>query len=309
MLTIPWLSFHLDMQWPRSQPQCLGGHGCGGSGNHPLNATPKDHYSVRSVVAAAANLGTATLLMTVLGWLDTIVVRVVRGQHAAGLYAAGNRVSLALCMLAGFYVLGAFPKLSHLAKSSPGEYSEHFQRALGDLTLLFFPGAVWGVLYTPQIISLLFKRPEYLDAVPVFRMFLVFLLLNVITNLFGMGGLVAHNRDGAYRRGMAISAAVLVILCPILTFRWGILGAAIAALVCQSLNLALFIIDSKDIVRPHYSRALSLPAIMAMIPIIYATFFHVGFWASAAILVLVYLAGAVWRTPILRPAVNQGSIS
>jgi O-antigen/teichoic acid export membrane protein len=268
------------------------------------NATPHADYSVRSVVAAAANLGTATLLMTVLGWLDTIVVRVVRGQQAAGIYAAGNRVSLALCMLAGFYVLGAFPKLSYAAMSSSGEYSDHFQRALEDLTLLFLPGALWGVLYTQQIILLLFKKPEYLDAVPVFRMFLVFLLLNVITNLFGMGGLVAHKRDDAYRRGMAISAVVLVILCPILTFRWGILGAAIAALLCQSLNLILFIIDSKDMVRPHYSRAFSLPAIMAMIPIMCATIFHVGFWASAAILVLVYLAGAVCRTPILRPSVN-----
>ena len=124
------------------------------------NATPHDHYSVRSVVAAAANLGTATLLMTVLGWLDTIVVRVVRGQQAAGLYAAGNRVSLALCMLAGFYVLGAFPKLSYSAKSSPGEYSEHFQRALGDLTLLFFPGALWAYCTHPKSYCCCSRNPS-----------------------------------------------------------------------------------------------------------------------------------------------------
>ena len=72
-------------------------------------------YSMKSIIASSANLGVGALLITVLVWTDTIVVRSVAGQRAAGVYAAGNRIALALVMLASYYVLGAFPKLSQSA--------------------------------------------------------------------------------------------------------------------------------------------------------------------------------------------------
>jgi O-antigen/teichoic acid export membrane protein len=262
---------------------------------------PVPSYSMQSVIGAGANLGTATFLITFLVWTDTIIVRWVRGQHSAGLYAAGNRVALALAMLGSFYVVGAFPKLSHSAMGSPREYSKCFQRAFDDMALLFIPGTLWALFYAPQIMLVLFKNPEYVAAATVFRIFQVFLLVNVICNLYGMGALVAHHRDHAYRRAMATSAVTLLVLCPILTLRWGILGAALAALFSQVLNLVLFIAEARDMVRPEYLKTLGVPALMATIPVLSGTVFHLGFWASVVALVLTYMAIFICRRPVLYP--------
>ena len=258
-------------------------------------------YSVRSVIGAGRNLGAATLFMPVLAWADTIIVRWVQGQHSAGVYAAGNRVALALAMLAGFYVQGAFPELSHLAMNSPHEHSKSFRRAFEDLAFLFLPGSIWALFYAPKIMLVLFNNPEYLAGATVFRIFQVFLLLNVFTNLYGMGVLVAYRRDHAYRTGYGISAMALLVLCPILTLRWGIVGAALAALFSQILNLALFMTESRYLVRTEPLKALSLPAVIGIIPILLGTVFHLGFWVSVAALVLTYLAIFVWRRPVPHP--------
>ena len=261
-------------------------------------------YSLRSVIGAGANLGTATLLMAVLVWTDTIIVRWVQGQHSAGVYAAGNRVSLALAMLGGYYVLGAFPKLSHSAKSSLQEYSKYFQRAFEDLAFLFIPGALWALFYTPQIMLVLFHNPEYLAGATVFRIFLVLLPVSVLSNLYGMGGVVAHRRDHAYRWVYAASTATLLVLCPLLTLRWGIVGAALAALLSHTLSLVLFMALSRDVVRPEFFKPLGLPAFMAVIPVLSGRILHLGFWVSLASLVLTYLFIVIWRRPVPHPVMK-----
>ena len=251
-------------------------------------------YSMLRVIGASANLGVGTLLITVLVWTDTIIVRLVKGQHAAGAYAAGNRVALALAMLASFYVLGAFPKLSQLATNSAQEYSKNFQRAYEHLATLFLPGIFWAVFYAPQIMVVLFKRPDYLAGVAVFRIFQVFLLLNIIGNLYGMGGLVAHRKDHAYRRALVISGGALLLLCPTLTLRWGLAGAALAVVFCQGINLVLFMMETRHFVHAEHFKALGPPALIGMVPLLPGVVLHRGFWFATATLVLTYLAIAFW---------------
>jgi polysaccharide transporter, PST family len=258
-------------------------------------------YSVRSVIVTSANLGVGTLLITVLVWTDTIIVRLVAGQQAAGAYAAGNRVALALAMLASFYALGAFPKLSQLAMNSPQEYSKNFQRAYEHLAILFLPGIFWAMFYAPQIMVLLFKRPDYLAGVAVFRIFQVFLLLNIIGNLYGMGGLVAHRKDHAYRRTLVISGGVLLVLCPTLTLRWGLAGAALAVVFCQGLSLVLFMVETRHFVRAEHFKALGPPALIGIALVLAGAAFHLRFRSSVAALVLAYLIILVWRRPVLYP--------
>ena len=255
-------------------------------------------YSVRRVMGASANLGVGTLLITVLVWTDTIIVRLVAGQQAAGAYAAGNRVALALAMLASFYVLGAFPKLSQLAMNSPLEYAKNFQRAYEHLAVLFVPGIFWAVFYAPQIIVVLFKRPDYLAGVAVFRIFQVFLLLTIIGNLYGMGGLVAHRKDHAYRRALVISGGALLVLCPALTLRWSLAGAALAVVFCQALSLVLFMVGTRHFVRAQHFKALGPPALIGIALVLVAAAFHLRFWSSVAALVLAYLIILAWRRPV-----------
>jgi O-antigen/teichoic acid export membrane protein len=256
-------------------------------------------YSMRCVIGASANLGAGTLLITVLVWTDTIIVRFVRGQQAAGAYAAGNRVALALAMLGSFYVLGAFPKLSQSAMNYPDEFSKYFQRVYQDLALLFIPGSFWAIAYAPQIMLVLFKHSDYLAGVGVFRAFQVILLLSVFSNLYGMGALVPHRRDRAYRKALLLSVVALLASCPVLTLRWGLEGAAIAVLLSQALCMVLFVAQTGDIVQAEHFKALGPPALIGITLVLAAVGLHLRFWSSIAALALAYLIILVWRRPEL----------
>lgn len=255
-------------------------------------------HSLWMVIRASADLGAGTLLITVLVWTDTIIVRLIRGQQAAGVYAAGNRMALAVAMLASFYVLGAFPKLSHSAMTCPDEFSKYFKRVYQDLALLFIPGSLWAIAYAPEIMLILFKHSEYLAGVGVFRAFQVILLLSVFSNLYGMGALVTYRRDAAYRKALLLSAVALLVSCPVLTLRWGLEGAALAVLLSQALSMTLFVAKTWDIVDAEHLKTLGLPGLIGLVPLLPGVLFHLGFWYSAAALVFTYLAIALWRQPL-----------
>jgi PST family polysaccharide transporter len=182
---------------------------------------------------SAAPLGWGTLLMTFIVWSDTVTVRLIKGEQAAGWYAAGNRAALALAMLGTLFVQGSFPFLSQASGESQLAFERCFARTYADLAMLFVPGALWTIYYAKEIISLLFRGEKYLAAIPVFRVFQVTLLFFVANTLLGTGVLVACRQDRTFRAVLAGTAATFLCLCPLLTWRWGVEGAALAVLGTQ----------------------------------------------------------------------------
>jgi O-antigen/teichoic acid export membrane protein len=270
----------------------------------PSEREPNPAYSAWGVFRSGTALGTATVLITVLAWSDTIIVRLIGGPLAAGIYAAGNRAALALCTLSGFYVLGAFSHLSAAAARSPEEFREYFRRCYRDLALIFIPGSVWAVFYAPQLLLVIFGHKEYLAAVPVFRIFQVILLLNIAGNLYGVGALVTHRLDHVYRRTLVASVGLLLVLCPILALHWGVLGAAVAALLGQGLCLTIFSVESRHLLRVDHLRLLAVPVCAGFAAVGAGAALHLGLWGGIAVLSLIYLALLGREMPIWRAAAS-----
>ena len=252
-------------------------------------------YSVGSVLRSGAHLGTGTILSTSLVWSDTIIVRLMAGAHGAGLYAAGNRAALALGMLAGFYMQGAFPVLARASAEGRDKYARHFQQAYNNMAVLFVPVAVWSVIYAPELIRLVFKQPEYLAAVRVFQLFQgVFLLTMIAVVLYGLGGLLACREDGSYRRRLFAATIVLLVSCPALAYRWGIEGAAVAALLSLSVLLVLFEQKVRAFVTPKHGRALLLPALCGLAAGVLSKEAHLAVIPSGLLLLLGYAALGIY---------------
>lgn len=268
--------------------------------NH--DSKEKSSYSAIRVLSSGIALGMGTMLITVLAWSDTIFVRLIAGAHTAGIYAAGNRAALALAMLGSFYVLGAFSHLTKSAVESQEDFQKYFGRCYRDLALLFIPGTIWSIFYAPDILLLIFKHRDYLAAVPIFRIFQVFLLVNVIANLEGVGVIVSHRKDHVYRRSLAAAAALLLILCPILTLRWGYLGAAVAALAGQALCLLLFQLEAHRLVRVEHLKATAVPLLLGIGAVSLGLLLHLPFWGACGLIAVVYVGVFVFRGPVWRPA-------
>jgi O-antigen/teichoic acid export membrane protein len=233
-------------------------------------------------------LGTGTILLNVIVWTDTITVRLLLGEQAAGWYAAGNRAALAVAWLVNAYMRGAFPLLCSASTKAAETFRLYFQRAYNELALLFMPASVWGLFFAPQVILFLFKREEYLAGVPVFRIFQVAMPLMVFTVLYGMGVLLAFHRDRDYRRALAVAVVLLVVVCPISTHFWRLEGAAISTLLAYVVSIGLFHVRARHLVRLRHAEALLLPCAAGLAAGLAGVFLHAGLFLALVLLALAY---------------------
>jgi O-antigen/teichoic acid export membrane protein len=248
----------------------------------------------RRMLISGAALGTGTLLITVLVWSDTIVVRLLRGDQAAGLYAAGNRAALALAMLANYFMQGGFPLLSRVAGDTT-QFNACFQQCYDDLAFVFVPASLWAIVYAREIVGILFHRPEYATATIVFQIFQVVLLATIFENLYGIGALVAHRRDADYQRSLMLTTALFIPLCVVSVRVAGIMGGAVAAFLAQAFCAALFVRKSKDLVVVDHRRALLIPASLGLSVAAISKGLDLTLYWSLPALLLAYGALAVTR--------------
>ena len=250
---------------------------------------PQVRYKFSTVLKEGTHLGTGTILQTFLVWVDIVVVRLVVGPYGAGLYAAGNRISLGLGMLAGFYMQGAFPQLARAASESQPAFQRVFQQVYNSISSIFVPGAVFGVFYAPEILNLVYKRREYSSAVPVFQIFQAILILTTIgIVLYGLGVLLAFRQDRTYRQSLSAASVAYLLLCPFFTWRWGIFGAAIAALLVQVLLFVLFEIRIRALVDPKHAEALSQPLLLGLAAGGLPRLLHLSVFSALVFLVVAY---------------------
>lgn len=252
--------------------------------------------SWKTIISGSA-LGTGTVLITVLVWTDVIAVRFFRGQEAAGIYSAGNRMALGLAMLATFFVQGAFPLLSRTSFLERDLFEQTFQRTYDHLAMVFLPGSIWTIAYAVPILHLVFGRADYVGAARVFQIFQVVLLVFAANTLFGTGMVVAFHRDRAFRETLLFSALLLLIMCPILTWRLGIEGAAASVLVSQMLSLAGFYMVSRELAQPNHLQALLKPFIAGIAVVAIDRLLHIPLLWGLVTLALAYTAllAGQWR--------------
>jgi O-antigen/teichoic acid export membrane protein len=251
------------------------------------------------VLKLGAPLGWGTLLVTMLIWSDTLVVRLAGGQVAVGLYAAGNRPALALAMLSSFYVQGAFPMLSQAAQTGPSFLNRYFQHCYEDMALVFVPGSLWAIFYARDILLLVFKNSEYLAATPIFRIFQVTFLLAALGNLIGIAALVATHRDRDYQKVLVLATCAFLPVCVLLTVWAGNLGASIAALSAQALALVLFGIKARGVLQPRHLDAIFKPLLAGVLVGGISRAIGFGLIASAGLLLLAYTALFALRSRVI----------
>jgi polysaccharide transporter, PST family len=241
------------------------------------------HRSWRTLQSAAP-LGWGTLLTTLIVWGDTVAVRLIRGQQAAGWYAAGNRAALAVAMLGTLYVQGAFPFLSQTSQENQLAFERCFARTYADLAMLFVPAALWAIYYAREIILLLFHRTDYLAATFVFRAFQVAMLFFVANTLLGTGVLVACGQDRTFRVVLAGTAGAFLLFCPLFTWRWGIEGAAAAVLGAQIASWLWLRYETGKLMSANSFSALRWPLATGILSIAACRGLHLSLGAGFAVL-------------------------
>jgi len=234
-----------------------------GSSLRPAPSAERSASPLETLRSGAA-LGLGTVLVTVLIWSDSIIVRLLRGAEALAIYAAGSRPEQALGLLLNFHLQGAFPLLRRAREESSDLFQRCFQRTYNDAAMIFIPAVLWSAIYAPEFLQAVFGKPEYAHAAPVFRIFQLMYPLVMLTFLYGNCVLLVFQRDHTYFRGFLAVAACYLVVCPLLTARWGIHGTACAIASAFAVLCALFFIKARHLVFPNHAAALTAPFIVGL---------------------------------------------
>lgn len=216
---------------------------------HP--APPQyDEWKVWLRIAWAAFL--STVFLQVLGQADLLIVGAVGGPVNAGLFNAANRTA---AFLAFFYLSFnniAAPMISRL-------YAAGDMTGLRRVVRIYNHGAFWPAL-TIALLVIVFSRPllmlygkDFVAARPALILLLIGQLIKAMTGPVGYM-LLVMGREWEALRVYAVVSVLDVILCFSLVPHYGIIGAAVANLVC----IALWNFTLLFFVYRHF-RIISLP--------------------------------------------------
>ncbi len=189
-------------------------------------------------------------------WFDVVLVGVIAGSAAAGVYGATSRfVGAGVVVLTALRVVVA-PRFSALlAEGRTGELRELYQVTAGWIVLFGAPVYMILAVFAPTVLGWL--GPAFVDgsAAMVVLSFGALCLLaggNVQSLLLmsGHSGVSAMNRLVVF----AVNVAGNIVLIP----RFGVLGAACAWALCMALDttLAVFQVNRFTEVRPSFLRLL-----------------------------------------------------
>jgi O-antigen/teichoic acid export membrane protein len=163
--------------------------------------------------------------------VDIIMLSLMRGDEAVGLYSAPYRLVDGLTIVSTSLLVAMFPLMSRLFKKSKMELANIYSRSLKVLLVIGLPIAVGTTLLASQIILGLFGE-EYAPSAFVLQVLIWAELFLFVNNATG-NMLKAVNRQKVHMWIIAAGCAFNIGLNLLLIPRFGFLGAAYTTLATE----------------------------------------------------------------------------
>ena len=179
-------------------------------------------------IAFSATIGIFMLNVDIvmLGWWRTAA--------EIGYYSVGQRIVPVLYTLASLFASGVFPLVSQLVQQKNQEREKNLnEKSMAFILLMAIPLIIGGVVLAKPIIILVFGE-TYLPAAAVFQILLVSLIW-MFPAPFLYNSILAHNQQKKIAKYAALSSLGNVVFNLVLIPIWGIVGAAVATFISQTI--------------------------------------------------------------------------
>jgi O-antigen/teichoic acid export membrane protein len=168
--------------------------------------------------------------------MDTVLLSLLSGDRAVGLYSIAYKVTFALQFIPTAFAASLLPGLSNYFVTDKNKLAEVFSRAVIYLTAIAVPVALGIITLAPEIIRAIY--PAYVESIWPLQILIFSLIFLFVT--FPVGSLLpACNRQGRHTLNIGLAALANIGLNLWLIPRWGPAGAAVASLLSTLILLAL----------------------------------------------------------------------
>lgn len=213
------------------------------------------------IPAAAGALGLARQALPFLGLsladvllqrLDIVLVGLVGGATAAGLYSAAyNLLRVAVKLMQSFW-RALYPTLSRLSAQTPARYHQLMARSLRYGLLICIGAAAAGMAVADPLLALLYGA-EFPGSAPVLRIALWIMPLFFVESAL-VNRLLVQQRPHAALLLTTAHVAALALLLPPGVWLGAAVGAAWAALVAQAVGTLIGLALLRPNLRPSERR-------------------------------------------------------
>lgn len=196
----------------------------------------KRHLRPLSMLFASA------LTASVYVYLDTVLVGILAGDKAVGLYSAAIKIDKVIVAMVTSVGTVVVPRVSfYLEQSLEKDYKRVTQKSIRLMYLVAFPSAIGAAILAPQIISVV-AGPKFSEAVNALRIAAALIPIIGFTNFLGIQVLVSNREEkGLFLATLAASVAN-ILLNLLLIPRYAQNGAAIASVAAEFVALVVIVL-------------------------------------------------------------------
>lgn len=202
--------------------------------------------SLRGQMREALPYAASRFLSQAYSRVEIVLIGFLMGAGAAGIYYAAYRVVFLLTFIPGLASLSLFPRASTLYADSISEFTELYHRSLSLIVLLGLPIAAGVWLTAHDLITLIFGE-EFREAASVLRLLTIMLFFTFLSRTASVF-LMACDKQGDRIRGNLHATWVSVAAGLLLIPRFGIEGAAVAAVLSEAVPAVLFVVWLRPVV-------------------------------------------------------------
>src|SRR3989338_3322506 len=170
----------------------------------------------------------AAIMTRLYGYLDTVLLSLLSGDRAVGIYSVAYKITFALQFIPAAFSASLFPGFSAYFGAAPEKLANTFMRGIVYLTAIAVPVSLGIVALAPEVINTVY--PAFYEAVLPLQILIFSLIFLFLT--FPVGALLpACNRQTRQTGNLALAALANLVLNAVLIPLWGPPGAALASLV------------------------------------------------------------------------------
>ena len=184
-------------------------------------------------------MAAAAVGLIVYSKIDTVMLSLLKGDAAVGLYSAAYRVSEVSLVIPAMFVTSVFPVLSRYHKDSRSLFISAYQKSVKFLLYIALPMALTVTFLAEPIINLIFKQ-EFLGSTIVLQILIWSAAFSYVGMVVGTV-LITADKQMLRLKLFVIVLVLDVVLNLIMIPKYSYVGASIATVVTRAAGLLISI--------------------------------------------------------------------
>ncbi len=212
-----------------------------------------DHYNIRQHIKPTLAMFSTALATNVYSSLDTVMIGFIINDYEVGIYTAAVKIRVILATLVTSVGTVLLPRMSYyVANKQWDEFKRLIKKSYETLIMFSLPTAIYFMLAAKPSIMLL-SGTEYMGSILPMQILMPVVIISSLVNITGLQILIPTGGEWKYTISVVCGALVDLVLNFFMIPQYGAVGAAIATLIAEVIEVIIQIIFARKYIKGTFS--------------------------------------------------------